>query len=147
MDFCPRWRVNHDKTLPYLPPSIPPPNHIFFLLVDCGRLGVPLPLPHHGIPVTSRLSAPNTLGGGITEHTLLSPSCGLPGLLAPLRQFIEASLHGHSFWNSNCHLISLQALYISLTSPTHTLSVRLASSVLSCTHLQCGQCQTDNLYQ
>lgn len=34
-----------------------------------------------------------------------------PGAPAPaLKQFIEASLHGHSFWNSNCYLIWLQLL-------------------------------------
>lgn len=27
-----------------------------------------------------------------------------------LKQFIEASLHGHGFWNSNCYLIWLQVL-------------------------------------
>lgn len=39
---------------------------------------------------------------------------------AALKQFIEASLHGHSFWNSNCYLIRLQVL-----SPLH-LRVTLA---------------------
>lgn len=46
-----------------------------------------------------------------TPQTFLRP----PRFPVPaLKQFIEASLHGHSFWNSNCYLIWLKVL-----SPLH----------------------------
>lgn len=44
-----------------------------------------------------------------------------------LKQFIEASLHGHGFWNSNCYLIWLQVL-----SPLH-LRATLKRPFLHCT--------------
>lgn len=50
-----------------------------------------------------------------------------PRVLVPaLKQFIEASLHGHSFWNSNCYLIQLKVV-----SPLH-LRVTLKHLLSTC---------------
>ncbi len=58
-----------------------------------------------------------------------APQPFLRPLRAPapaLKQFIEASLHGHSFWNSNCYLICLQVL-----SPLH-LHLNLVHLLSTC---------------
>lgn len=48
----------------------------------------------------------------IRLYILLGRFHGLSGLLCfALEQIIEASLHGHNFWNSNCYLIWLHTLW------------------------------------
>lgn len=55
-----------------------------------------------------RSSPPHTHAHTHIRDTVLSHSHCLLRLLR--LQFIEASLHGHNFWNSNCYLIWLRAL-------------------------------------
>lgn len=44
------------------------------------------------------------------RHMHAGPSSRPTPKVPALKQFIEASLHGHSLWNSNCYLIWLQVL-------------------------------------
>lgn len=45
-------------------------------------------------------------GADMHAGSLSHPTPKVPAL----KQFIEASLHGHGFWNSNCYLIWIQVL-------------------------------------
>lgn len=97
------------------PGSSDSPSFIIFNLpsliqpwcITCLRLPAQKPV----LPIKLNRDAHDSLRYGHMHAG--SSSRPTPALPAP-KQFIEASLHGHSFWNSNCYMIWLQVL-----SPLH----------------------------
>lgn len=90
--------------------------------------------PVHEEYVTHMQARIHTHTHACTPQPFLRP----PRAPAPaLKQFIEASLHGHSFWNRNCYLIWLQVLsplHLRLTL-VHLLSTSYHTTQIQCTSL------------